>query len=68
MSNSEYNKAQKFKYIHDGLTEEQIKQRCRFLDISYVKGNYQFQRGFSQYKKWYHDNFVKNENIEKRKI
>lgn len=58
-------KISKYKYIDDGLSEEHIKQRCRFLDVPYVEGNYQFQRRFAQYKKWYHDNFIKQKNVSK---
>jgi len=60
MRNSKYKKAPKFKYIHNGLAEEQIKEKYCSLGIKYVKGDYQIQKGIAQFKKWYFDNFVKN--------
>ena len=42
-----------FKYKDDGLSEEHIKQICRFLDKPYVKGEYQKWLKFSQFKFWH---------------
>ena len=42
-----------FKYKDDGLSEEHIKQICRFLDTPYVKGYYQKWHKFSQFKFWH---------------
>ena len=42
-----------FKYKDDGLSEEHIKQICRFLDKLYVKGEYQKWHKFSQFKFWH---------------
>ena len=42
-----------FKYKDDGLSEEHIKQICRFLDKPYVKGEYQKWHKFSQFKFWH---------------
>jgi hypothetical protein len=39
-----------FKYKDDGLSEEHIKQICRFLDTPYVKGEHQKWHKFSQFK------------------
>ena len=41
------------KYKDDGLSEEHIKQICRFLDKPYVKGDYQKWHKFSQFKFWH---------------
>lgn len=42
-----------FKYKDDGLTEEHIKQICRFLDTPYVKGEHQRMQGYIQFKIWH---------------
>ena len=42
-----------FKYKCDGLSEEHIKQICRFLDTSYIKGEHQKWHKFSQFKFWH---------------
>ena len=42
-----------FKYRDDGLSEEHIKQICRFLEKPYVKGEYQKWHKFSQFKFWH---------------
>ena len=42
-----------FEYKNDGLSEEHIKQICRFLDKPYVKGEYQKWHKFSQFKIWH---------------
>ena len=42
-----------FKYKDDGLSEEHIKQICRFLDKPYVKGEYQKWRKFAAFKWWH---------------
>ncbi len=42
-----------FKYKDDGLSEDHIKQICRFLDKPYVKGEYQKWHKFSQFKFWH---------------
>jgi hypothetical protein len=43
----------KFQYKDDGLSEEHIEQICRFLDRTYVKGEYQKWHKFSQFKFWH---------------
>ena len=43
----------KFQYKDDGLSEEHIKQICRFLDTPYVKGEYQKLRKFAAFKWWH---------------
>jgi hypothetical protein len=43
----------KFKYIDKGLSEEHIKQICRFQDAPYVKGEYQRMQGYIQFKIWH---------------
>ena len=42
-----------FKYNDDGLSEEYIKQICRFLDKPYVKGEYQKWHKFAAFKRWH---------------
>ena len=42
-----------FKYKDDGLSEEHIKQIYRFLDTSYVKGEYQKWHKFAAIKWWH---------------
>ena len=42
-----------FKYKDNGLSEEHIKQICRFLDKPYVKGEYQRMQGYIQFKIWH---------------
>ena len=42
-----------FKYKDDGLSEEHIRQICRFLDTPYVKGEHQKWHKFSQFKFWH---------------
>jgi len=39
-----------FKYNDDGLSEEHIKQICRFLGTPYVKGEYQKMHKFAAFK------------------
>ncbi len=43
----------KFKYIDKGLSEEHIKQICRFLDTPYVKGRHQKWHKFASFKWWH---------------
>ena len=42
-----------FEYKNDGLSEEHIKQICRFLDKPYVKGEYQKWHKYYQFKLWH---------------
>lgn len=42
-----------FKYKDNGLSEEHIKQICRFSDRPYVKGEYQRMQGYIQFKIWH---------------
>ena len=48
-----------FKYKDNGLSEEHIKQICRFLNTPYVKGEYQQWRKFSAFK-WWHKRQMNN--------
>ena len=41
-----------FKYKDNGLSEEHIKQICRFLDKPYVKGEHQKWHKFAAFKWW----------------
>jgi hypothetical protein len=42
-----------FKYKSSDLSEEHIKQICRFSDRLYVKGEYQRMQGYIQFKIWH---------------
>jgi len=42
-----------FKYKANGLSEEHIKQICRFLNTPYVKGEYQKWHKFAAFKWWH---------------
>lgn len=55
-----------FKYIDKGLTEEHIKQMCRFQDIPYVKGEYQRMQGYIQFKIWHKKAMDKRDAEPKR--
>ena len=55
----------KFQYIDDGLSEEHIKQICRFLDAPYVIGEYQKWHKFSQFKFWHKREMDKRDNLKK---
>ena len=54
-----------FKYKVDGLSEEHIKQICRFLNTPYVKGEYQKWHKFSQFKFWHKREMDKGDNLIK---
>jgi len=43
----------KFKYKPSLLSEEHIKQICKFLKDPYVEGEYQKWHKFSQFKWWH---------------
>ena len=49
-----------FKYKDNGLSEEHIKQICRFLDKPYVKGEYQKWHKFAAFKWWHKREMYKN--------
>ena len=58
-----------FKYEEPSLTEEQIKQRCRFLKIPYIKGEYQENyrwRAWAAFKSW-HKKLMDKRDIELKK-
>jgi hypothetical protein len=46
-----------FQYKSSDLSEENIKQICRFLKITYVKGEYQKWHKFAAFK-WWHKNQI----------
>ena len=56
-----------FKYKDDGLSEEHIKQICRFLNTPYVKGEYQKWHKFSQFKFW-HKREMDKRDVELKKL
>lgn len=51
----------KFKYKHDGLTEDQIKELCLELKIPYKNGEYQQRKGYIQFKIWHHQQLNKRD-------
>ena len=55
-----------FKYKDGGLSEEHIKQICRFLDTPYVKGRYQKWHKFAAFK-WWHKKEMDNRDAELNK-
>lgn len=57
-----------FKYKDDGLSEEHIKQICRFLDKTYVKGEYQRMQGYIQFKIWHKREMDKRDKLQKYAI
>ena len=54
-----------FKYKDDGLSEEHIRQICRFLDKPYVKGEYLKWHKFSAFK-WWHKKEMDKRDFKKR--
>ena len=57
-----------FKYKDDGLSEEHIKQICRFLNTPYVKGEYQQWRKFSAFKWWHKKAMDRSDKLKKYAI
>jgi hypothetical protein len=55
----------KFQYKDDGLSEEHIKQICRFLDTPYAKGEHQKWCKFSQFKFWHKREMDKRDSLIK---
>ena len=49
----------KFQYIDDGLSEEHIKQICRFLNTPYVKGEHEKWQKYAAFK-WWHKREMEN--------
>lgn len=45
--------ADKFEYKDPNLTEEHIKQICRFAGVKYEKGEYQKWNKYAQFKAWH---------------
>jgi hypothetical protein len=54
-----------FKYKDNGLSEEQIKQRCRFLKIPYIHGAYQENYKWRKMAafKWWHKNLMDKQDV-----
>ena len=55
-----------FKYKDDGLSEEHIKQICRFLNMPYVKGEHQKWHKFAAFK-WQHKREMDNRDKNHQK-
>jgi len=51
----------KFQYKDDGISEEHIKQICRFLNTPYVKAEHQKWHKFSQFKFWHKNEMDKRD-------
>ncbi len=49
-----------------GLSEEQIKQICRFTKTPYVEGEWQRWRAYAEFKKWHHK-LMKDRGKQERK-
>jgi hypothetical protein len=54
------------KHKDDCLSEEHVKQICRFLDMPYVKGEYLRWHKFSAFKWWHKREMDKRDDIKKR--
>jgi len=52
-----------FQYKSSDLSEEHIKQICRFLDKPYVRGEYQKWHKFSQFKFWHKNEMDKRDAL-----
>ena len=52
-----------FKYKPTLLSEEHIRQICRFLDKPYVKGEYQKWHKFAAFKWWHKREMDKNYSL-----
>jgi hypothetical protein len=52
-----------FQYKSSDLSEEHIKQMCRFLSTPYVKGEYQKCHKFSAFKWWHKRELARRESI-----
>ena len=52
-----------FQYKSSDLSEEHIKHICRFLKLTYVKGEYQKWSKFSQFKFWHKNEMVKRDTL-----
>ena len=52
-----------FQYKSTDLSEENIKQICRFLKITYVKGEYQRWQKFAAFKWWHKRELARRESI-----
>ena len=58
-----------FQYKSSDLSEEHIKQICRFLDKPYVRGEYQKWHKFSQFKIWHKEALDKRDaELKKAKL
>lgn len=43
------------------LSEEHIKQICRFTKVPYVKGEWQRMKAYAEFKKWHKEQLDKGE-------
>lgn len=48
-----------FKELIPDLSEEQIKQICRFTKTPYAEGEWQKMRAYAEFKKWHHQKLQK---------
>lgn len=48
------------------LSEEHIKQICRFTNIPYVEGHWQRWRAYAEFKKWHHEKLIEKQLEDSR--
>lgn len=52
-----------FQYKNRDLSEEHIRQICRFLDKTYIKGEYQKWHKYAAFKWWHKRELDRRESI-----
>ena len=48
------------------LSEEHIKQICRFTQTEYVEGEWQRWRAYAEFKKWHHDKLKERDELVRK--
>ena len=48
------------------LSEEHIKQICRFTKVPYVEGEWQRARAYVEFKKWHHEKLIEKQLEDSR--
>lgn len=48
------------------LSEEQIKQICRFTKTEYVEGEWQRHRAYAEFKRWHHKKLQERDDLKRR--
>ncbi len=49
------------------LSEEQVKQICRFTETPYIEGELQRWRAYTEFKKWHHNLMKDRDELERNK-